>query len=217
MQRAWSLALVVALGLALTGCRSQPQVAAYVGDKQYTNDDVDRYGVKTGELRQLVLSSLVVRDVGTPLVKEMKAKTPNPDVEGAAKAFNLPSDSPAAKLIADASAVVQALSATVPPVPPTEEFQREVFAGLTFQGQLVSKYTKFEQIRQLLSQEQIGSGFAVRSVLDQAVTKAHVTVNPRYVPLRYPMVVTVADPQGNEATSLVFIPLGAGSVASTRA
>jgi hypothetical protein len=214
MQRAWSLALVVALGLALPGCRSQPQVAAYVGDKRYTNDDVDRYAAKTGELRQLVLSSLVVRDVGAPLVTQLKAKKPEPDVAGAAKAFNLPSDSATAKLVAEASAIVQALSATVAPLPPSEEFQREVFDGLTFQGQLVSKYTKFEQIRELLSQEQIGSGFAVRALLDQAVAKAHVTVNPRYVPLRYPLVVTVADPQGNEATSLVFVPLGAGSVAS---
>jgi hypothetical protein len=228
MQPARRLALVAALavagGLALAGCRSQPQVAAYVGDRQYTNRDVEAYltelkglNLAAGNTRQVILSSLVVRDVGGRVAADQKLSVAPADVAGTANALQLPSDSRVSRLLAEANAVVQTLSEQAAPVQPTEADQREVFAGLTYQGQLVSKFQKFESIRALLGQEQIGRGLAVRGLLNDAIAKYHVTVNPRYAPLQYLLKVSVADESGAVATSLVAIPLGARSVASARA
>jgi hypothetical protein len=216
--------LAVVAGLALTGCRAQPRVAAYVGDRQYTNHDVDAYlgelnglHLPNGNTRQAILSALVMGDVGRRVADARKLPVPAADVAGTAKALQLPADSPVSRLLAESNAVVQALSEQVTPVQPTEEDQREVYEGLTFQGQLVSKFQKFEAVRQLLDQEQIGRGLAVRGVFNEALAKYHVTVNPKYAPLRYLLKVNVSDQAGNVATSLVAIPLGTGSVASTRA
>jgi hypothetical protein len=223
MQRARRLALVAVLalvgGLVLAGCRSQPSVAAYVGDRRYTNHDVEAYvnevkglNLPIGDARQVILSSLVIRDIGQRVAADKGVSIPPADIAAAANSLQLPTGSPVAHLLAETSAVVQALSQTVTPVQPTEADQREIFNALSFQGQQVSKSLKFEAVRDLLDQQQIGRGLAVRTLLNDAVTTYHVTVNPRYAPLRYLLQVSVADRSGAVANSLVAIPLGPGSV-----
>src|SRR5262249_48450103 len=118
--------------------------------------------------------------------------------------------------IAKTDALVATLVDAVPPVEPSEAEQREVFDALTYQGQLVSQSAPFDQVRSLLGQARIGRELAVRALFNSAVSKYHLTVNPRYVPLVYHLNVPVTAPSGAVAMSVLAIRVGPESVVPER-
>src|SRR5690242_15564510 len=110
MQRARRLALVAVLALlgalALTGCRSEPSVAAYVGDQKIMVKDID--GViddlsghqlqvnpaQFGDVRQIILADLVFAEFGKRYADDKGWPAPSsPDaqaLQAAAVDLNVP-------------------------------------------------------------------------------------------------------------------------------
>ncbi|GAB3139623.1 hypothetical protein GCM10027290_09120 [Micromonospora sonneratiae] len=191
MQRARRLASVVVavtVGvLALAGCRSEPGVAAYVGDRSFSHQDVDRVvdeiseqirPEERGVLRRNVVQMLVVREVATRYAAEHDITVPTVDPVSFALSNRLPPNTHYAELAATFNAAVEAVDRTAPSVEPTEADQREVYSHLTVQGVPISD--SFESARPHLGQQQIGKAVGLRNLLRDALDEADVTVNPQY-------------------------------------
>jgi hypothetical protein len=215
MQRARRLALVAVLPilgvLALTGCRSEPGVAAYVGAKKYTIEQVDALAREVegrvrdfGNVRQTVLSWLIIRETGWA---ELQRRNLNPaagDPTGPQIDLQLPAGSPLAQLAADQAVVVSQLLKTVTPAEPTEADQRAVYGLLDAGGRALPP---FEEVRQYLTKESIGAQLALRSELSGLLKAANVQVNPRYAPLVFPIGVQIGQVPGS-----VLLPRTPGSM-----
>lgn len=211
------LAVLAVLGTsALTGCRSEPDVAAYVGDRRYSTEDVDalaeeglkaKVSTNLGQVRQVVLSWLVISDVGARVAKEKGITLERVDVTEVERSAGLPAGSPLARLFVDTSAVVSTFQGKVAPIEPTEADQREVFNNLSVNGGKLEE--SFEEVKPYLTMEAIGGALAVRTTLQDAIKGADVTVNPRYAPLVYPVQLQIGQVNG-----WVSIPLGDAPIVS---
>src|SRR2546426_9821622 len=85
------LAVALAGTVAVSGlaaCRDQPTVAAYVGSAQLTNAEVEKIVAEfpasirdahAGEIRQLVVSAFVTRQVATRIAQDRKLAIPPTD------------------------------------------------------------------------------------------------------------------------------------------
>ncbi len=219
VRRLAALVLVAVLGAGvLAGCRSDPSVAAYVGDKQYSQRHIEamvrevvdavnqvspdsRGSIDFAAVRQLVLSSVVVRDVAGRVAAERHVTVPKADPEVAAQMLGLQAGSPLtpliektgfAELIAGTAVALQALAGTVAPVEPSEAEQREVYDNLSYDGELPA----FDQVRQYLNREALGQELGLRGVLADGVQRFHVEVNPRYAPLAYQIPIQLGQVSG---------------------
>ncbi|MFV2087122.1 hypothetical protein [Micromonospora sp. LOL_021] len=218
MQRVRRLASITAIALlgvaALSACRSQPGVAAYVGDEQYTEEQVtsviddlsDRLGEQAGQqgapplpTRQQVVSALVLAEVCAQLDVPGGAQPISPDQ------FGLPPESEYAQTAAQAWTCITGLQAGGQVQPTQEELFDLVEKGRAA-GVIPDDVTDEEAAGQL-DGEQLRSSLAARDVVADAVAEQDVTVNPRYRPLEFP-VLSFQAPQGNVIA--VGIPLGDG-------
>ena len=211
MHRARRVALVAALAvvgaLGLTGCRSQPGVAAYVGSTSYTQKQVDKLaktipGIEAPQGRQLVLSWLVQRDVAKRLVTDNGWAAPKVDLE-AANSSGLPPGGSITRLYAEFQAYYEAVQQHATPKQPTDAdfadlYRRAKAAGLVQPGMQEAQYREAlgPQNLQVLS-----NSLGVRSLFVDGIRKAHVTINPRYAPAE---VTLLSDQQRHP---LVVIPL----------
>jgi hypothetical protein len=210
------LAAVAGL-LALVGvaaCRELPTVAAYAGDAQLTNAQVEQVVQEfkdpavrqqhAGDIREIVVSSFVLTEVGRRVAADRGITIPAPDLsqyQDIANGDGVPLDSRFIRSVADANAAMSALKSMVTPHAPTEAEQREVYDTIqaSLQGQSIPP---FDQVRNQLDSPQMRTALAVRPLIRDGVKKYDVVVNPRYQPVGVPVRFTL----GQGTTELV-VPL----------
>ena len=219
MQRARRVALLAALAVlgaaSLAGCRTQPTVAAYLGDSKITEARVERIinevrselpAGQLGMYRQLVVSwliggnlaSRINRDRGYPTLQpsyEELAAQAQPKVP--AHVGNKPQLTELAKIFGDWNAAGGTLLAKVKPAPLSEADKHAIFDRVAASGRL-RPGTTYEQVADQIDQPENGPFVGLRNELRDAAKGVHLSVNPRYRPLAL-------------ALGPVELPLGSGT------
>ncbi|MEV1288971.1 hypothetical protein [Micromonospora sp. NPDC049679] len=218
MQRARrlvSIPVIAAVGLlALAGCRSEPGVAAYIGDTKITEDRVtaivDDATTQLGEnaeaqppTRAMVVSTLVLREVCDRLNPVPPAGQPTPppvSPEQLSQNLGVPPTTTLAKESAELQTCLMRIQAG-PPIAPSAEQLADVVTRGKAAGAIPPDFPA-DQAAAQLDGEQLRSALASRKAISEAVDRYHVTVNPRYRPLEFP----VLRFQGN--VTAVGVPIG---------
>jgi hypothetical protein len=192
-RRLASIAAVAVLGLlALTGCRSDPAVAAYVGSVRIPDAKVTRIveqvlaglpeeqrtGIDKGLLTDQVVHFLVLEEVIDQYAAEHDITVPDADAEAFAREQNLPPDVEFTAAAARFNAALGALAQAASSVKPTERDQREAYEHAVINDQPVQE--PFQEVRQYFDEEALGRSLGMRKMLNEAVADADVTINPRY-------------------------------------
>jgi hypothetical protein len=215
MQRVRRLALVVVLvlvgGVILAGCRSQPGVAAYVGDKEYTvrqiDDIVDRIvklnaqraQEQSGQLpipisRQLVLGLMVYGDLQAELLTQRGLSPSSGNVQGVASVYALPVGDLYTQLLGTYFDRFQVLRQSASgPEASRDQVLRFYRAGVD--GGAFPAGVPDEQVVAGLNATAVGAEFAAQAVIEQAAKEKHIVVNPRYAPLPMPTLVSQQGPR----------------------
>jgi hypothetical protein len=221
MQSARRYALLAALtlgaGLALTGCRSDPAVAAYVGGDTITEAQVDALiadahaaGKQTPaaaspgtQASQLSRSSVVTILVLGKVCDQLKAKqhfTPQPiGAERAGQIGGVPATS---KYALELDKTYSCLSAVpIPPnAQPTDAEIRDIYDRAKAKGLVNAPYDQIKA--QIAGDQTVQQAIAVNRTLDSMVSDGDVRVNPRYRPMEF----TISDLGTNEP--LVVLTMG---------
>ena len=236
MQRARrfaSIAVVASLGLAgLTACRSEPSVAAYVGDNtritekrvqevwdnafaalQKTNAEAEASAppATLSITRSDIVRTLVSNNVLTEVAKRESVTAPAELPLGDyATQLRLPQDAEYVRLYAESDALIRALRTKVQAAATdvTDDDLREVFDVL-IEAQEVPAGTTFEQFKTQLPAENLAlvkTAAAVRKEVAETTDAMKITVNPRYQPLVIP--VLEFQTQDGALKPLVNVPLG---------
>jgi hypothetical protein len=237
MQRARRLAPLAALALvgtlALTGCRSQPGAAIYIGSATYTQKYVDGLsdqlqklpGFTRGDGRKNVTQWLVVRDLGKRMVADNNWKAPEVDEQAATAQIQeavqsrgqgdarrtVESVRPLIQLYAQFEAYRGAVQQHVTLVAATDTdyadlYQRAKAAGLVEQGMDVATY------RQSLGPQNdqlFRANLGLRKLYSDEVKKANVSINPKYAPAE----LALLHDQQNHPLVVVGLNSGAGEPA----
>ncbi|MEV0714342.1 hypothetical protein [Asanoa sp. NPDC050611] len=219
-RRIASIVVVAALGLGgLAACRSEPSVAAYVGDRRVTEDQVTQVfdGAGAGASaspaaeeqqqpgteptrspgpavsRQQVVDLEVSLDLGRKVAAEqgvqpMAAVT----AEQVATELGVPATSEYAKDYTEwvnlSQAIFAKLGTNVPAV--TDEQLRGVYDALVKVDAIEAGFD-LAQIKQAFGNgEFVAAAYQLTGMLEKAATTSDTTVNPRYLPLSAPMVVS---------------------------
>lgn len=220
VRRLASITVIALVGVAaLSACRAQPGVAAYVGDQQYTEEQVTslveelteqlgeqgtgQQSVPPAPTRQQIVSALVLADVCRQLDVPAGGQQISP--EQYAQQFGLPPESEYVQAAAQAWTCISGLQ-TGEQVEPTQEELLELVDRGRAAGVIPDEVTDEEAASQL-DGDQLRSALAARDTIAEAVAEQDVTVNPRYRPLEFP-VLSFQSSQGNVVA--VGIPLGDG-------
>lgn len=222
------LAVVSLVGVfTVSGCRSAPTAAAYVGEEVYTQQEVQDIltelqnavesatgsndsAFEPGSMRQTVVSYLVVNEVARKVAADRGIAVPVADLQVAVSVLGLPAEgvvtaavleTRCARIAADLATVVMALQAATTAVDPTEAEQRQVFESLRYQGQRVSD--SFESLQPAFTRDSIGHPVALGRWLNEGVSRYRATVNPRYAPLAWQVSVQLT----SAVTASVSVPL----------
>ncbi|WP_213452834.1 hypothetical protein [Rhizomonospora bruguierae] len=221
------LAVVASAAVALAGltaCRSDPQVAAYVGDRVYSVAEVQRIYDQAGRAlaealqasgrtdevplsitRVHVVQTLVGRDVLRAVAQERQLSPVEVPVEQAAQALNLPSQAEFAAVYAEYQGYLQAVETRVEPKASDADL-RDVYDRLRAAG-LEEAQQPFAQWSATLSEqnrEMVGRTVATRDLLRPEIEKQRVAINPRYSPTEITLLSFDSKP-------LVVVPLRAGA------
>ncbi|MFC0028904.1 hypothetical protein ACFFMM_05120 [Micromonospora chaiyaphumensis] len=215
----------VAVGLvALTGCRTEPGVAAYIGDHRVTEDQVTsildelRDGLSASPAtagqadallpgRDQVVATLVLRDVCRELSAD-KGYQPQGQVSAAqvAQQTGMPADAVYPQRVAEFSTCMSGVPAGEQVAPTQAELAAVIAAGRST-GDIPANVTDEEAATQL-DGDQLRSALATRKVLADAIGGYDVSVNPRYRPLLFPLLSFKGGPA-------VSVPLGEAGSAVT--
>ena len=213
-RRLASVAVVAVLGLTgLAACRSEPGVAAYLGDQRITEDRVDAIvreaepptptaqaqeptaapsaAAKPAVSRQDVVDLLVSLDLGKQVVAEKKLTVQDQvTAEQVAAELGIAPGSEYARMYGEWIDVAQAIMAAEQPGTPTDEQIMTVYDGLVEAG-AIEPNLPLAQVKEAFGDGQFVS---VASALgDQLAKQADAddaSVNPRYLPLAAPLFVT---------------------------
>jgi hypothetical protein len=228
-RRLITAAFAGALALAaLTGCRFETAAdAAFVGDTRYTQTDVDNIlntlkadgvnftGVDLGQVRQDIVVQSVFRDVAKRYAQEKGYPAPTVDYGGVAQALGgVPTSDPFVRAAAEADAYRMLLMSKVKPVAPTDADYHDAYELLLDQ-QAVSAGTEAQvkpQLQQAVSQD-LGAGVALRNELTAAMKRYNTSVNPKYLPIAYPL---VRVDTGTAQPAIVELSLGGSQQAPVR-
>nr|WP_221376736.1 hypothetical protein [Actinoplanes polyasparticus] len=233
-RRLASIAVVASLGLSgLTACRSEPSVAAYVGDDtritekrvqevwddafaavQTANADAEASAppATLSITRADIVRTLVSNNVLTEVVQRESVTAPAELPLGDyATQLRLPQDAEYVRLYAESDALIRALRTKVQAAAAdvTDDDLREVFDVL-LSAQEVPAGTTFEQFKTQLPAENLAlvkTAAAVRAEVAETTDAMKITVNPRYQPLTIP--VLEFQTQNGALKPLVSVPLGA--------
>lgn len=210
MQRVRGLAPVVAVallgGVLLAGCRSNPTAAAYVGDVKITekqvSDIVDNWKQRTtptaspeGETpaaaqplpRSSVVTALVVNQVCAKLKDERHFTTTPVTPAQLVQGSTVPADAEYVKLLADMATCVSGLK--VAGDKPTEDQLRDLYNNAAANGLVDTQSQPFDAVKDsLAADESVQQITAAHRALVEGSQLTKVTVNPRYRPLEYPVV-----------------------------
>ncbi|MEU4245249.1 hypothetical protein [Actinoplanes sp. NPDC026619] len=242
MQRARrlaSVAVVASLAVAgLSACRSEPSVAAYLGDNRLTesrvqgvydqaHDAVVAAAAKSPAgaaatmpiTRNDVVRTLVSADVLAQVAKQQNVSLPaDLTLDDYASSLHVPATTEFVQLYAQADTYVRLLRQGVKDAPAiTDADLREVFDVLAANGQ-VQEGATFEQFKSSLqdSNVQLVQGAAaVRKEIAAVTDKLDIKVNPRYQPLGIP--VLQFQTQNGDVRPLVSVPLGSDDTAPVSA
>ncbi|MFI6779782.1 hypothetical protein [Micromonospora sp. NPDC050276] len=224
--RARRLAAVatVALGLvALTGCRAEPGIAAYVGDQRITDLQVaaamkdlrtknptpsgepSASGQPAAQQPTLPEAADVVRAMVLTKVCEQLSAEKNYQPRGqvtvdqAAQQLGL---SPETGYVREVATFFTCLSGLpTEPVEPTKQEMADVIAAGRAAGKIQPQVTD-EEAAGRLNGEQLQGALATKRLLGDAVDRYDVTVSPRYRPLEFPLLSFADD------APAVSVPLG---------
>jgi hypothetical protein len=222
MQRVRRGALVAVLALigalVLTGCRSEPGIAAYVGSEKITIDQVEAMvdavdkvnagrtaDVQPGPVpisRQLVLALMVYGDLAHQLVSD-RSLTPNPQfVDVVARGYGIPPAHPYAQLLGNYLDSIDILGKNAGTAAPSrDQILRYYRTGVD--AQMFPPGLSDDNVVAQGSQAATIVGFLnAQTMLDDWAKKRHLTVNPRYTPLAMP--VLLLDSQRGVVTGVPF-------------
>jgi hypothetical protein len=217
MPRRRLLAVVVAGVLALpalAACRDLPSVAAYVGSARLTNAQVDKMvaefpdeirQTRTGQLRRILVSLFVTRELSQRLAQENGISVPGADAQAlsnSATDTGLKPDSLTVRLDTEETLAFQAIARIGSPQVPTEADKREVFQALVDQRQISGD--RYDDVKAQLDSPELRQALGLRSAIRDALHKYEVTVNPRYEPLGIPIPFTLA---GGQVSTSVLLSL----------
>ncbi|HET6478607.1 MAG TPA: hypothetical protein VFG35_01005 [Actinoplanes sp.] len=238
MQRArrfGSIAVIASLTVVgLSACRSEPSVAAYVGDtSRITEERVqevwdDAFTALQGQAaeqpaasaaavtlpitRSDIVRTLVGNDVLSEVAKRQSVTLPaDVPLGDYATQLRLPQAAQYVRLYAESDTLIRALRTKVQtsaPAPSDADL-REVFDVLV-SAQEVPAGTPFEQFKTQLPAENlqlVKTAAAVRNEVAEVTDKMRITVNPRYQPLGIP--VLEFQTQNGALRPLINVPLGA--------
>ncbi|MEV4344389.1 hypothetical protein AB0J83_07925 [Actinoplanes sp. NPDC049596] len=209
----------------LSACRSEPSVAAYVGDSgrvtekrvQQVWDDAQaaltEAGAKGGVpiSRGDIVKTLVSADVMTEVAKRENVALPaNLPLGDYATQLKLPESAEYVRLYAESDALIRLLRerAGSSTAKPTDEDLKSVYDKLAAAGE-VDPAMSFDQFKTQLpadNQQLVSTSAAVRDEVASAAGELRIKVNPRYQPLQ----ISVLDfqTQNGELRPLVTVPLG---------
>ncbi|MEU3453924.1 hypothetical protein ABZ671_10010 [Micromonospora sp. NPDC006766] len=222
----------VAAGLvALSGCRSEPGVAAYVGDHRITesavtslldelraklspspessdNPDQARPSGLQLPARSEVVTDLVLLDVCQRLAADKGYQSSQRvTADDVAAQYNLPADTAYTQRVAELITCRAGLPAE--PVAPTEQELADLLVAGKAAGVIPAEMTVQEATAKL-DGDQLREALGHKKLLREAFDGYGVTINPRYRPLEIPLLNFAA---GHAALS---VPLGeSGSDAVT--
>jgi hypothetical protein len=227
-------ALLAAGALVLAGCRSDPQVAAYVGDTRYSQDRVtaiadeaqDKLQQALGgqastagasgqpERRpvsdQEVVAALVGRDVLKALAEERKINPLAVDANQMAQQVGVPPDTEYVRALTERDGFRLGLLQQWKSAEPSEAELREVYDNLVkgTGGQYTDSFEQFTAGLPEQSVELVGRSAALRKEIEAEARKLDVTINPRYGPAAVSLVNTSSQ-QGGPLISLIEVQLSA--------
>ncbi|MFI6233803.1 hypothetical protein ACIBD9_09630 [Micromonospora sp. NPDC050784] len=222
--RARRLAAVatVALGLvALSGCRAEPGIAAYIGDQRITDlqvsaamkdlrtknpaPETSASGQPAAPQPTLPEVADVVRAMVLTRVCEKLSAEKNYQSRGqvavdqAAQQLGLDPETEHVREVAKLFTCLSGLPAE--PVEPSKEEIADVIAAGRAAGKIPAEVTD-EAAAQQLDGEQLRGALATKRILAEAVGRYDVTVSPRYRPLEFPLLSFADD------APAVSVPLG---------
>lgn len=218
-RRLTSVAAIAAVGiLALSACRSNPTVAAYVGDEEITEtqvteiiDDlrqkVDAEGVELPS-RDHIVAVLVMRSVCEQLSEE-KGYRPRSlaSVELAVQVTGMPADSTYVQHYVDLETCLSGLP-DPEPATPTEDELKDLVTRAKEMGVLPADLSYDEAVKEL-DGPRLHYVLGQRKVFTEAIADYDITVNPRYRPLEFPLLwfrggaVAVGVPVGEDVSGAV--------------
>lgn len=242
MQRARrlaSVAVVASLAVAgLSACRSEPSVAAYLGDSRLTEarvqdvwDEAHDAVVKAAAkgdpgkpvvmpvTRADVVRTLVSADVLAEVAKAENVTLPaDLTLDEYASSLHIPADTEFVRLYAQADIYVRLLRQGVTSAPaPSDADLREVYDVLAANGQ-IQEGGSFEQFKTSLpdqNKQLVQTAGAVRQEIAKVTKPLDIKVNPRYQPLGIP--VLQFQTANGEVRPLVSVPLGEDETAPVSA
>lgn len=218
-RRIASIAVVAALGLGgLAACRSEPSVAAYLGDRKVTEDQVTQIfdGAGAGASatpaaqeqqpdaeptkapgpvvsRQQVVDLQVSLDLGRQVADEQGVQPVNAVTEEQVAAeLGVPAGSQYAKDYTEWLNLSQGIFAKIGNSVPaaTDDQLRGVYDALVKVDAIEPGYD-LAQIKQAFGDgEFVAAAYQLTGLLEKAATASDTSVNPRYLPLSAPMVVS---------------------------
>ena len=216
-RRIASIVVVAALGLGgLAACRSEPSVAAYLGDRKVTEDQVTQIfdGAGAGASatpaaeeqqqpgaqskgpavsRQQIVDLQVTLDLGRKVAAEQGVQPLTAvSTEQVAAELGVPETSQYAKDYTDWVNLSQAIFAKLGDTAPaaTEEQLRGVYDALV-KVNAIDPGFDLAQIKQAFGDGGfVASAYQLTGLLEKAASGSDTTVNPRYLPLAAPMVVS---------------------------
>jgi len=243
MQRARrlaSIAVIAVLGTTvLSACRSDSSVAAYVGDRKITEDEVSKVlddarskvppgghvagatpqpgtapgaGEVKAPTRSEVVSTLVMREVCTRLAADKGFKpVEQAPADRVAEQLGLPPGSSYVQIFAEVDACKSGIPAGQPVAPTQQELSDLVAKGRT--AGVIPPDAKDDEAGRQLDGELLRGMLATRNTLASAVADFDVVVNPRYRPLSYTV---LPFSNGSSAVSLEIGESGSGTVIDAR-
>lgn len=205
----FGLAAVALVGM--TACRSNPAVAAYVGDQTITEArvtqlvdgfvaDAETAGQQVEEPSRTAVVHLLVRD---EVCRQLQQKLGFPVTEPSIPA----GENELLVIQAKANACQRGLPAGSP-VQPTEQQAREVY-DIGVRNGLYTAGQEAEAIPALMNNEGLAAAFGKKQGLEASVQEIPVTINPKYGAVELPL---VSFEGGVPAVSFRF---GSGDAAGT--
>jgi hypothetical protein len=202
------LALVAAL--VLTGCRSRPEVAAYIGDMRVTVAELDAIvdeatrervsADRVGDVRSIALSSMIFLEAAKRLVAERKLPAPTVNPQATADSLQLPVGLRLVQISAESDAYRDLILKQPTEEQPTDADLRSIYEQANVPN------IDFEAAKPQIAQiPEVPPTLAAKRALTRVLSELSISVNPRY---GGNLQITLLELQaGGEAFKAVVLPI----------
>jgi len=197
----------VLAALALTGCRSAPAAAAYVGSTQITEKDLDAIvtGAQIDLPRQDALRIMVLEKVCQTMQAEQGFASAQITTEQVATQYKLPAGAEFTRRFAGMLACLNGMPAASGK--PSEADMREAYVNGSVQGQSLQQFP-YDTVKTVLTEKTMGSAVAQRDSVAKAAGQQDVSVNPRYRDLTLQVPISIPVSEQNQIQSYLTVQLG---------